>query len=201
VKEGIVEQQLDHDEDYKEIADLRGGPGILILSTDMRLQHMNRRGWEFIRLINEEQAVKDAGGLLPVQVSQICAEIEKLLRGQSDAKDWEQLEVRHLTGSAKKPVLLRGFALPGHKGGQARIMILLEAVGRRERIVQEVHERFQFTDREKNVVESLAKGLTNKEIAAELGITEPTVKAHIKHIMDKTKCATRTAIVAQLFQS
>jgi two-component system, NarL family, nitrate/nitrite response regulator NarL len=179
-----MEPQLDHDEDFKEIADLRGGPGILILSTDMRLQHMNRRGWEFIRLINEEQAAKDAGGLLPVQVSQICAEIEKLLRGQADAKDWEQLEVRRLTGS-----------------GQARIMILLEAVGRRERVVQEVHKRFQFTDREKNVVESLAKGLTNKEIAAELGITEPTVKAHIKHIMDKTKCATRTAIVAQLFQS
>jgi DNA-binding NarL/FixJ family response regulator len=48
------------------------------------------------------------------------------------------------------------------------------------------------------VVQNLAKGWTNKEIAMELGISEPTVKAHIKNIMDKTKCTTRTAIVAQV---
>jgi DNA-binding CsgD family transcriptional regulator len=40
--------------------------------------------------------------------------------------------------------------------------------------------------------------LTNKEIGNALGITEPTVKAHIKHIMEKMKCTTRTAIVSRL---
>jgi DNA-binding CsgD family transcriptional regulator len=162
---------------------------------------MNRRGWDLIRQINDDQKVK-AAGVLPIQVIQICEEIERFLHGQLQAKDWEQLEVRRVVGGSTKPVLLRGFALPGMKGAfQARVLILLEAVGRRERVVQQAEARFQFTNREKTVVEKLSKGLTNKEIAAELGITEPTVKAHIKHIMDKTKCTTRTAVVAQVLHS
>jgi DNA-binding CsgD family transcriptional regulator len=180
------------------IADLRGGPGILILSTDARLLHMNRRGWELIRQINDAQyELRIPRGLLPAQVIQICTEIQKLLRAPS-GKEWEQMEVRRLAG-AHKPVLLRGFGLPGHRGSRhARVMILMESVGRQERAAQLIQERFRFTEREKTVVQNLAKGWTNKEIAVELGISEPTVKAHIKNIMDKTKCTTRTAIVAQV---
>jgi DNA-binding NarL/FixJ family response regulator len=80
-------------------------------------------------------------------------------------------------------------------------LIIIEAVGRRETLALQAKERFQLTEREQTVVENLAKGWTNKEIATELGITEPTVKAHIKHIMEKTKCTTRTGIVAELFQA
>jgi len=76
----------------------------------------------------------------------------------------------------------------------------MEVMGRRERVAQQVQKRFHLTNREQTVVQTLAKGLTNKEIATALGITEPTVKAHIKHIMEKTKCTTRTGIIAQVLQ-
>lgn len=190
---------VERNHDVEGIAGLRGGPGILILSIDARVLHMNRRGWELVRQINDMQyPIKSSGGLLPAQVSQICLEMEKLLRVPSAMKDWEQLEVRRLAGG-DKPVLLRGFGLPGHRGSRhARVMILLEAIGRQNHVAQRAHERFRFTEREKTVVQTLAKGWTNKEIAMELGITEPTVKAHIKNIMDKTKCTTRTAVVAQV---
>jgi DNA-binding NarL/FixJ family response regulator len=46
-------------------------------------------------------------------------------------------------------------------------------------------ERFHLTKREQEVSEHLAKGLTNKEIASSLGITEPIVKAHIRNIIEK----------------
>ncbi|WP_447979431.1 response regulator transcription factor [Candidatus Nitrospira bockiana] len=186
--------------DLQGPADLRGGPGILILSTDNKLLHMNRRGWELIKQINEVQAVR-AGGLLPNAVTEICSEIQNLLRAQLGSKDWEQLEVRRLSGDPKRPVLLRGFGLPGVDPAQhARVLIVMELMGRREKVAQQMKERFQLTDREQTVVQNLAKGLTNKEIAAQLGITEPTVKAHIKHIMEKTKCSTRTGIVAQVLR-
>src|ERR671919_1896984 len=93
--EALTMDKNDNTYDLTDIADLREGPGILVLSTDLRLIHMNRRGWELMQHINSEQAVK-AAGVLPAQVIQMCAEIEKLLRGQSQAKDWEQLEVRRL---------------------------------------------------------------------------------------------------------
>ncbi|MGH7230857.1 MAG: helix-turn-helix domain-containing protein [Nitrospiraceae bacterium] len=198
-----MEKPSDNNHDLEEIADLRGGPGILIFSPDARLLHMNRRGWELIRQINDAQyEVKANGGLLPAQVIEICSEIHKLLKPPAGSKDWEQLEVRRLAGGKQKPVLLRGFGLPDHRGiRHARVMILMESVGRQERAAQQAQERFRFTEREKTVVQNLVKGWTNKEIAVELGISEPTVKAHIKNIMDKTKCTTRTAIVAQVFYS
>jgi DNA-binding CsgD family transcriptional regulator len=198
----VMEKPFDQTHDVKGLANLRGGPGILILSTDARLLYMNRRGWKSIGQINDAQYPLAAGGLLPIEIIEICSEIHKFLRAPSGSRDWEQLEVRRLAGGAKAPVLLRGFGLPGHRGTRyGRVMILVESVGRQERATQLAQERFRFTEREKSVVQNLAKGWTNKEIAQELGISEPTVKAHIKNIMDKTKCTTRTGIVAQLLHA
>jgi len=197
--EGIMMKSTsEFSDDFNGIAGLRGGPGLLILSTDNRLLHMNRRGWELIRQISDSQTVTEtvkAGGMLPTAVTEICAEIQTLLKAQLGSKDWEQLEVRRLVGDPARPILLRGFGLPG---SDSRVLIVMEVMGRRERVAQQIQERFQLTNREQTVVQNLAKGWTNKEIASALGITEPTVKAHIKHIMEKTKCTTRTAIVAQV---
>jgi len=194
----MIKSSFEFSPDLKGIAGLRGGPGLLILSTDNRLLHMNRRGWELVRQINDSQTVTEtvkAGGMLPTAIIEICAEVQTLLKAQLGSKDWEQLEVRRLVGDSARPILLRGFGLPG---SDSRILIVMELMGRRERVAQQIQERFQLTNREQTVVQNLAKGWTNKEIASALGITEPTVKAHIKHIMEKTKCTTRTAIVAQV---
>jgi DNA-binding NarL/FixJ family response regulator len=51
------------------------------------------------------------------------------------------------------------------------------------------------------VIGYLARGQTNKEIANALGITEQTVKEHIKHIMKKTRSTTRTGILVRIFNS
>lgn len=180
-----------------ELADLRTGPGILILSTDTKLLHMNRRAWELVRQINESQNVKAVGGLLPASVTQICAEIHRRMRVRRESRDWEQIEIRRVAETSDQPVLLRGFGLPGGGNHKARVLIIMERIGRRENTAQPLKHRFQLTNREQTIVQHLVKGLTNKEIAAALHITEPTVKAHIKNIMEKTKCTTRTAIVAQ----
>jgi len=43
-----------------------------------------------------------------------------------------------------------------------------------------------LTPREHQVLELVAHGLKNREIAAELGIRPGTVKVHLKHIFEKT---------------
>jgi DNA-binding NarL/FixJ family response regulator len=50
------------------------------------------------------------------------------------------------------------------------------------------------------VLRQLLKGLTNKEIANNLGISEQTVKDHLKRLMHKMKVTTRTALLSQLVQ-
>jgi DNA-binding NarL/FixJ family response regulator len=44
----------------------------------------------------------------------------------------------------------------------------------------------RITRRERDVIECVSRGLTNREIAAELGITSGTVKVHLMHIFEKT---------------
>ncbi|GMR10508.1 MAG: response regulator transcription factor [Anaerolineae bacterium] len=53
----------------------------------------------------------------------------------------------------------------------------------------------RLTDRELEVLSLLAKGMTNKEIAAELVITVPTVKFHVSSILRKLEAANRTEAV------
>jgi len=53
-----------------------------------------------------------------------------------------------------------------------------------------------LTDREVEVLESIAGGNRNRDIANALFISEETVKVHIKHIMDKLGASDRTEAVA-----
>ncbi|MCW5798337.1 MAG: HTH luxR-type domain-containing protein [Nitrospira sp.] len=189
------------------LADQRTGAGIVVLSSSMQLLHMNRQAAELSKLINMAEKggtpAKAAQGVLPSALTELCTEILKALQVRTEAKDWEQFEVKKIAGNPNQPVLLRGFGLPDRGGIQyARLVVTLEELGRRQQLnTDQAKERFQLTNREQSVVENLAKGWTNKEIANALKITEQTVKEHIKHIMRKTNSTTRTGVLVQIFKS
>ena len=54
-----------------------------------------------------------------------------------------------------------------------------------------------LSDRELEVLNSIAEGLSNKLIAHQLGISEHTVKTHVASILAKLDAASRTEAVAQ----
>ena len=189
------------------LADQRAGAGIVVLSSSMQLLHMNRQAAELSKLINMAEnggaPAKSAQGVLPSALTELCTEVMKALQVRTEAKDWEQFEIKRIAGNPNQPVLLRGFGLPDRGGIQhARLVVTLEELGRRQQLnTDQAKERFQLTNREQSVVENLAKGWTNKEIANALKITEQTVKEHIKHIMRKTNSTTRTGVLVQVFRS
>jgi RNA polymerase sigma factor (sigma-70 family) len=59
-------------------------------------------------------------------------------------------------------------------------------------------ELHTLTDREREVLDLLAQGLTNKEIAERLVITTNTVKRHLKAIFEKLNVHTRSAATAKV---
>lgn len=57
-----------------------------------------------------------------------------------------------------------------------------------------------LTERERNVLELVARGMTNKEIARDLCITPNTVKRHLKSLFTKLDVSTRSAASARAIE-
>lgn len=84
-------------------------------------------------------------------------------------------------------------------GGSLLAPLAASAVLRRVR--GETSERVSLTPRERLVLEHVARGLGNKQIAAKLGITERTVKFHVSSVCTKLGAANRTEAVTRAAQA
>jgi DNA-binding NarL/FixJ family response regulator len=58
----------------------------------------------------------------------------------------------------------------------------------------------ELTAREREVLELVAKGLTNSEIGEKLFVSPQTVKTHVRHIMDKLSVSDRTQAAVKAVQ-
>ena len=55
-------------------------------------------------------------------------------------------------------------------------------------------KKYDFTEREKDIIEAISEGLSNKEISKKLFLSEGTVRNYITNILEKTNLEHRTAI-------
>lgn len=81
-----------------------------------------------------------------------------------------------------------------------REALVRDAVGRAQHREREdlVRRLASLTPRERQVLELVATGMLNKQIAAELGAAEKTIKVHRGRIMEKMQVRTATALVGLL---
>jgi DNA-binding NarL/FixJ family response regulator len=66
-----------------------------------------------------------------------------------------------------------------------------------DRVDQREEERVSplLTEREQQVLRGIFEGLTNKEIGAQLGVTDGAVKATLQQLFQKTGVRTRSQLV------
>lgn len=74
--------------------------------------------------------------------------------------------------------------------------IVNNAGGRRGHIAPDVVDDVRMTRREREVIELIGEGLSNKEIAQRLNIAAHTVKTHVRNVMEKLALHTRLQIAA-----
>lgn len=66
---------------------------------------------------------------------------------------------------------------------------------KRFRVEQDIIEKSELTSREMEILKLVATGLTNKEIADKLIISQRTVDAHKNHIMQKLKLKSSAELI------
>src|ERR1700676_4524118 len=112
-------------------------------------------------------------------------------------------EALALVSKLRPAVVLMDLLLPDIEGSQViqgicsrssdtAFIVLTPVEG--ERNAQNL-SRPDLSSREIQVLQLIAAGLRNKEIAYELDISEATANAHVKHILEKLSAADRTQAV------
>jgi DNA-binding CsgD family transcriptional regulator len=175
----------------------RNGAGILFFRSG-RIQFINEHARACLRLLQPDAQEKEPRGHFPLVILQLVEEVKDVLKAKVEAKGEQQLESHRLVGDAAHRFLIRALGLPGDSRRNDSVLIILEAIRRNEFLVNGARERFGFTPREQDVISHLVKGWTNKAIAAQLKISVPAVKSHVKQIMKKTNTTTRSGILAEL---
>jgi len=165
----------------------------------MKVLWADRQAWSFCRKMNTPK-VPASGAMVPKPIADACGQILTMMKTVSSAKDWEHVRVKRTVKGGDQPLLLCAFGLPDPRDpSDYRILVLIQDIGRRqESAAEQAQELFQLTSREVMVVRHLLQGLSNKEIAHEIKVTEQTVKEHLQRIMAKTGSTSRSGVLLRI---
>jgi two-component system nitrate/nitrite response regulator NarL len=71
---------------------------------------------------------------------------------------------------------------------------LIQGVREQPRVSDKLVERDRFSPRERDILNCLARGESNKEIARDLDLAESTVKIHVQNIFKKLGVTSRVQV-------
>lgn len=163
-----------------------GGEGIrqaLALHPDMILLDLNMKDMNGVEVL---KAIKDAGldsRVIMLTVSDQAEDLIAALQAGADGYLLKDMEPEDL--------MTRLVDAAHGKIAITDRMTQLLAVSLRERARPRTVDDAGLTDQESKILNLLAEGKSNKLIAKELGITEGTVKVHVKHLLKKLNLRSR----------
>lgn len=182
----IVGEAADGLEAVKSAHQLR--PDLVLL--DLNLPGLS--GLEALRLIKEDLP---GCSVLMLTVSEDAADLVSALRGGADGYVLKNCDAGYLTDSIRRVVNGESVVSPMLIG---KLVEQVREPSREEGVPRELDT---LTPREKQVVQLIAKGESNKMIARHLELSESTVKIHVQNILKKLGLGSRVQIAVYALSS
>jgi len=159
---------------------------IFLLDNEARVITVNRKGLE---LVNGRK-----GSLLHAPLSSLLEEDEKIMDEINSMQQggFKSLACRvHVKEGKNESVLLDArFSVVRDRFGDPIGFMFIGSEVKESR-----QFRYRITDREEEIVQHIISGQPTKKIAAELGLAERTVKAHITNIYNKLGVGNRIQLL------
>ncbi len=153
-------------------------PDLILL--DINMKGMN--GLETLKALKQEDT--DAL-ILMLTVSDNEEDVLTALRIGADGYLLKDMEPEDILESIRR-------ALLGTVAISERLTQLLAKALRDENKLSDESIQAPLTTREQEILQQIANGMSNKRIANALGISEGTVKVHVKHLLKKLNLHSRT---------
>lgn len=182
-----VSQMISADTEFSVIGEAASGAEGLVLVAELKpdivLIDLNMKGMNGIQTLTQIKEEKLESKCIMLTVSDAEVDLLEALRAGADGYLLKDMEPEDLCSSLKKA--MSGVTILHESLTEILKNALIHPTLNRS------SEDVSLTEREREILECLANGLNNKTIARELGISDTTVKVHIKHLLSKLKLTSR----------
>ncbi len=175
-------------------------PGVILLTPQHELLYITPTAQRILRHLNHANGSPFSTDGLPPLIRSLCDTIEDARRHCASPAEWTSVHIQRITLTRQHQIELGGFVVPERGTPPShRLLVVLEMFLTRAH-TNGVHTMAspQLTARQESVARGLMRGLTNKELAAELSLSAHTVKEYVRAIMTKYEATTRAGVVACL---
>lgn len=179
-----ISQLLSFEDEFNVVGEASNGTDAVALAhelqPDLVLLDLNMKGMSGLDTLKALRADGCEAQIVILTVSDSPADIEALVKAGADGYLLKDTEPDELIALLKKP-----FA-----GNKAYSSVVAKHLKNRE---DNVDVFSALTERETQILQEVAKGFRNKQIADRLFISESTVKVHMKSLLKKLQVSSRTA--------
>ena len=185
-----VRQLLELDSGFEVVAEAGDGASAIDLANrldiDVILLDLNMKGMSGLDTLNALRRDGVTAQIIILTVSDASSDVFALIDG-------------YLLKDSDPEVLLEAIRA-GAKGSKVFSERVNQYLREREMFGAEEDPFSVLTERELDVLHELAQGLSNKQIASVLNISEQTVKVHIRNLLRKLNVRSRVAATILFLQ-
>lgn len=191
-----VKQLISLDPSLKVIGEASDGmQGIKLaeeLDPDLILLDLNMPGMNGLETLDELRRGELSGRIIIFTVSNYSDDLVTALKRGADGYLLKDMEPEELLEALKQAAAGKMVVSPA--------LTATLAISLRENRPHSDDNLMSLTPRERDILDLIAQGLTNKMIARKLDITESTVKVHVKHLLKKLNLKSRVEAAVWVLQ-